>query len=276
MTVDLRMPNASTKTAAWLMPNLQSEIQDLHGSEVFATLDFCQGYWQILLHDDSQEFQSFITPDGVYTPKRVLHGTRNAMQHLQSILVVMMDDIKANIKVWLDDCLLHAKNEVDLITTLKFFFEKCAKHGLKLHASKCVLFARQVKYCGRNISKDGVQYDPKSMAALQDMAEPQTGVDLVQYVSAVNWMRPAIPRFAEHVAPLQEVLNKVFEGKARRSKKAASSVTLTQLWGTEARAAFRDIQLAIAQSIVMAFPDASKRICILTDASDRFYAVVVT
>jgi hypothetical protein len=45
MTVDLRVPNASTNPTAWPMPNLQDELHDLHGSEVFATLDFCQGYW---------------------------------------------------------------------------------------------------------------------------------------------------------------------------------------------------------------------------------------
>jgi hypothetical protein len=52
MTVDLRVPNASTKPTAWPMPNLQDELHDLHGSEVFATLDFCQGCWQIPLHKD--------------------------------------------------------------------------------------------------------------------------------------------------------------------------------------------------------------------------------
>jgi hypothetical protein len=81
------------------MPNLQDELRDLHGSEVFATLDICQGYWQIALHKDSQYCQSFITPVGVYISTRILHGTRNATQHLQSVLVVMMDDIKSNIKV---------------------------------------------------------------------------------------------------------------------------------------------------------------------------------
>jgi hypothetical protein len=78
-------------------------------------------YWQIALHKDSQDCQSFITPDGVYTPIRVLHGTKNATQHLQSVLVIMMDDIKSNIKVWLDDCLLHTKTEDDLLATLNFF-----------------------------------------------------------------------------------------------------------------------------------------------------------
>jgi hypothetical protein len=103
MTVGIRVPNASTKNTAWQIFNLQDELHDLHGSEVFATLDFCQRYWQIPLHKDFQDCQPFITPDGVYTPTRVLHGTRHATQHLQSVLVVMTDDIKGNIKVWLDD-----------------------------------------------------------------------------------------------------------------------------------------------------------------------------
>jgi Reverse transcriptase (RNA-dependent DNA polymerase) len=201
------------------MPNLQDELQDFHGSEAFATLDFCQGYWQITLHKDSQDCQSFITPDGVYTPTRVLHGTRNATQHLQSVLVVMMDDIKSNIKVWLDDCLLHTKTEVDLLETLNFFFKKCQQQGLKLHASKGVLFETAVGYCGTSTTKDGVRFGQKNMEALQTMQEPQNGADLVQYVAAVNWIRSAIPNYSKRVAPLQAALAKNFEGKTAGQRK---------------------------------------------------------
>jgi hypothetical protein len=44
---------------------------------------------------------------------RVLHGTRNARQRLQSVPVVMMDDIKSNIGVWLD-VLCAAKDETSV------------------------------------------------------------------------------------------------------------------------------------------------------------------
>jgi hypothetical protein len=188
MTVDLRVPNASTKPTSWPMPNLQDELHDLHGSKVFAKLDFCQGYWQIPLHKDSQDCQSFITPDGVYTPTRVIHVTRNATQHLQSVLVVMMDNINSNIKVWLDDCLLHTKTKTEdyLPATLNFFFKNCQEHGLKLRASKCVFFASTVRNCGRLITRDGVRLDPKNMEALQTMREPQNGADLIHYVAAVK------------------------------------------------------------------------------------------
>jgi hypothetical protein len=42
------------------------------------------------------------------------------VQHLMSVIFIMMDEIKSNIKVWLDDCLLYTKTEEDLLATLFF------------------------------------------------------------------------------------------------------------------------------------------------------------
>jgi RNase H-like domain found in reverse transcriptase len=133
-----------------------------------------------------------------------------------------------------------------------------------------------VRYCGRLITKDGVRFDPKNIDALQTMQEPQNGADLVQYVGAVNWMRSAIPNYSKRVAPLQAALAKVFEGKSRRTKKAAAAVSLLHLWAPEKQAAFKDLQAAIMDSMTLNFPDPDKKICVLTDASDRFYAGLVT
>jgi hypothetical protein len=129
----------------------------------------------------------------------------------------------------LDDCLLHTKTEDDMLATLNLFFKKCLEHGSKLHASKCVLFATTVRYCGSLITKGGVRIDPKNMKALQTMQEPQNVADLVQYVAAVNWMRSAIPNYSKRVASLYAALAKLFEGKRRRIKKAAEAVSLLHL-----------------------------------------------
>jgi RNase H-like domain found in reverse transcriptase len=126
------------------------------------------------------------------------------------------------------------------------------------------------------ITKDGVRFDPKNMEALQTMQEPQNGADLVQYVAAVNWMRSAIPNYPKRVAPLQAALAKVFDGKSRRIKKAAAAVSLLHLWGPEEHADFKYLQAAIMDAMTLAFPDPDKRKSVLTDASDRFNAGLVT
>jgi hypothetical protein len=92
-----------------------------------------------------------------------------------------------------------------------------------------------------------------------------------QNVAAVNWMRSAIFDFSKRVAPLQSALAKVFEVKSRRIKKP-----LLQLCGSEEQAAFKNLQAAIINSMTLAFPDPDKTICVLTDASDRFYAGFMT
>jgi hypothetical protein len=130
------------------MPNLKDELRDLHGSDAFAILDFPRSYWQIPLDKYSQDCQSFIMSDGVCSPTHVLHEVRNATQHLQSVFVVMMNDIKSNIKVWLNEFLLYTKTKDDLLTTLNVIFKQCQKYRSKLHASKCVLFATTVRHCG--------------------------------------------------------------------------------------------------------------------------------
>ena len=50
-----------------------------------------------------------ITPDGIFTPTRVLHGTTSAVTHLQSSLTsIIPEDLKPNIVIWLDYILLFA------------------------------------------------------------------------------------------------------------------------------------------------------------------------
>jgi hypothetical protein len=82
-TVDLRPVNKQTVPNSWPMPHVESDLSRLHGSNYFATFALSHGYRQLPLAVESQECQSFITPDGVYSPTRELHVTTNAMTHLQ-------------------------------------------------------------------------------------------------------------------------------------------------------------------------------------------------
>jgi hypothetical protein len=86
----------------------------------------------------------------------------------------------------LDERLLYTKPEDDLLAALNFFFKQCQKYGLKLHASKCMLFATAVRYCGRLFTKDNVGFDSKNMESLQMKLQPQNGAYLLQYVATVN------------------------------------------------------------------------------------------
>jgi len=58
----------------------------------------------------SQIFQPFITPEGIFSLTRVIHGTTNALAHLQSALIEVIPlNLPINLLAWLDENLFYDK-----------------------------------------------------------------------------------------------------------------------------------------------------------------------
>ena len=85
----------------------------------------------------AKELQSFTTPDGFYSPTRVLHGTTNAVTHLQSSLAeIVPSSMLATILYWFDDILLHHSTVTDLLKAIGELFKLCADRNIKQHPGK--------------------------------------------------------------------------------------------------------------------------------------------
>ncbi len=106
-------------------------------------LIFSNPYWQLPLHKDSQALQSFLTPEGVYTPTRVMHGTTNAVAHLQSSLTELMtaERLMNAFLIWLDDLLAYETSPSKLMEAIATFFNMCRRYRLRLDPRKCILYA---------------------------------------------------------------------------------------------------------------------------------------
>ena len=141
------------------MPLAEPLLARLSGSKYWFNIDFIHGYWQFPLHEDSQDCQSFHTPFGVYTPKRVLHGAKNSEIYFQSSMEAMFGHL--NLLIYLDDLLGHAKPPPQLLEKLRDTFAICQENGLKLHSEKCELVATEVRFCGRIINKYGIKFHPR-------------------------------------------------------------------------------------------------------------------
>lgn len=276
-TIDLRPVNAATIKQAWPMPNLDAELQDFAGSTCFASLDFCSGYWQLPMHQDSYNACGVICPNGTYSSTRVLQGLTNAVSYFQSTVEPLFAELRGNMKAWLDDFNLHGKTEVELLSRLCRFFEICQKYNLFLSAKKSNFFAREIKWCGRIISKDGYKIDPSNAAALRNMQKPTTADELCEFIHCCRWMALAIPDFCTRVAPLTKVLEEAYRKSGRRTKSSIKKISIRQLsWGTEQDDALSYLQETLRNAIKLAHPKPGYSICIHTDASERFWAGVVS
>lgn len=277
-TVDLRPINRFTVKHQFPMPNLEQELTRTAQARFFALLDLSHSYWQLPLHEESQTCQSFLTPDGVYTPTRVLHGTTNAVMFLQSTLASCMpDDLRNRTLWWLDDILIFSETVTDHLAAIQRFLEFCVEYNFRLHPGKCTLYATRVRWCGRLIGPEGITFDPRRIDGIRNMSSPRTGSELQQFVCAMQWMRSGIPSFSSVIGPLQSFMEKVYGTVKKRTRRAVTKVSLVSLgWGTEQEKVFQDCKRALENQVTLAHVDFTKRLCVFTDASDLTWAGVVT
>ena len=71
------------------------------------TVDLNQGYWQLPLAANSQEFFPFVTQTSLYTPTRMPQGVINATSYFQGTLERTLGDLIQRIcLVYVDDVII--------------------------------------------------------------------------------------------------------------------------------------------------------------------------
>ncbi|CEP01149.1 hypothetical protein PBRA_008461, partial [Plasmodiophora brassicae] len=192
-------------------------------------------------------------------------------------MAAIFDDMKDNLLIWIDDLLGFAKSEDDLLHQLTRVLERCRERNVKLNPGKCTLFARELKWCGRIYSRDGVRHDPERIEALTTMSRPRTVKELQQFLWAANWMRTHIPGYPCIIRPLQDIIDRANDELKRIRSATPSSITLDALgWSDQHNKSFTDIRFALIQHVQLAYPKSNYQTCLFTDASETAWAAVIT
>lgn len=199
------------------MRNVEQDVSNVAEYEYYANVDFSHDFWQLPLDENSQECQSFIAYDGVFTPTRVLHGTINAVTYLQSTLAAVLPrDILDNVLYWLDDVLVHHKTIEGLLDTLERLFGIFKEYKLKLRPEKCCFFATTIRWCGRLLSKSGIRFEPRCIEGIRKMELPKNVPNLQQFLCALQLGKTTIPNFTSLIEPLHSL----FEQSLRTCQRA--------------------------------------------------------
>jgi hypothetical protein len=118
------------------MTDLESCSPQLAASACCASADFSKCNWPLALDEDAQECQSFVAPDGVHPPRRVLHGQVSATACAQAAVRIMFQGLADKLTSGLDDLLLHCRDVDGLLRVQECFLNICAARGVKLGATR--------------------------------------------------------------------------------------------------------------------------------------------
>ena len=123
--------------------------------------------------------------------------------------------------------------------------------GLKLKPSKCKFAQCELEYLGHIVSPDGLNTNPRLIAAVQDFPTPQSVHDVRRFLGLASYYRRFICNFARIARPLHQL-----------TRKGAEFV-----WAGDCEEAFRELKKKLTTAPVLAYPDFSHDFVLETDAS---------
>ena len=136
--IDCRELNKKTTKDAYPLP-LPDEVQDqLSGSTVYSTLDLQSRYWQLPVSPNDREKTAFCPGPGMglFQFCRMPFGLTGAPSSFQRL----MDNILRGLSfvtIYLDDILVHSRDEKMHCQHLNEVFQRLAAAGLTLRGRKC-------------------------------------------------------------------------------------------------------------------------------------------
>ena len=231
--VDYRKFNSLTKKDAYPLRWTDDTLDCLGGAFYFSVLDFCSGYFQIPLAEDSKQYTAFTTLEGLFEFNVMPFGLMNTPSTFQRLMDTVLHGLQWKIcLVYIDDIIFSPT------------FEQHFKHlatGLKLKPSKCRFGCHTVPYLGFLATPSGIQPDPKKVEAVRTYPVPQTLTQLRVFLRLANYYGSFISGFAWVAQPLTAL--------TRNNTPFA--------WSQQCQEAFDSLKIAFTTAPVLAYPDFS-------------------
>ena len=224
----------------------------LSGSKIYSKFDFCKGYWQIPMAENSKDLTTFICANGMFKFNVMPFGLVNSASSYNRMIRKILYGTE-NLESYVDDILAHTQGWNEHLQTLRSFFERVRSARLTLKPKKCSIGYGKIDFLGHTIKGDSISPKVESIDKIVDMPRPQSKKQVRSFLGAVNYYRRFIPHCAELMAPLSDL-----------TKKQESPVVK---WTSELEDSFKKLKGALAEKPIVKLPDLSQQFIIQTDAS---------
>ena len=213
LCIDPKPLNKAIKRNHYPMKTLDDVMEELGGAEYFTHLDARNGFWHVVLGEESKRLTTFETPFGKYCWKRMPFGISSAPEEFQRRIDEALRDLPGVFAVH-DDIICWGRSQEGESASdnhdrnLRGLLQRCRDKGVKLNREKLELKKKEISYLGHKISKDGVKADPKKVDAIQRMEIPTDKEGVQRLLGMVGYLQRYAPQLSEAAAPMRELVKK--------------------------------------------------------------------
>ena len=118
------------------LPRIEDILSSLGNAKVFSKLDLANACLQLPLEEESKEYVTISTHQGLYRYNRLPFGVSSAPAIFQRTMESLLAGIP-NVSVYIDDLLVSGSTEEEHLHTLEAVLDRLSNAGIKLKLSKC-------------------------------------------------------------------------------------------------------------------------------------------
>ncbi|CAH1233385.1 RTL1 [Branchiostoma lanceolatum] len=208
--IDPRDLNEALKRSHYPAPTIDDLTPELRKAKVFSVLDAKNGYWQVVLDEESSLLTTFNTPQGRFKWKRLPFGIKSSPEEFQRRLDQALEGL-AGVKPVVDDILVWGEGETlaeattDHDRNLRSLMQRCREHNLKLNQDKIKLHEQEVPFHGHLITSQGLKLDPGKVAAIAKMPRPTDAQAVQRLMGFVTYLAKFLPKLSDVCEPLRKL-----------------------------------------------------------------------
>ena len=243
--VDYRRLNDNIQTDAYPLPSIETNLQLLHNSKIYTTLDSAGAFHGIPVAPASRPLTAFISPRGLFQFRRMPFGIKSSPSVYARMVARALDTLPGKpgeyALGYLDDIICHSKTPEEHLRHLELVMEMHESAGMKIKLKKCFFGHARAEYLGHVVSEHGIQMNPSYVKRVVDWPLPATVSELRSFLGTISYYRSFFPDFGNLTSEMEAM-------KSQKSK---------LVWQPEVIAKFERIKELFIKEPIRAYPDFS-------------------
>ncbi|CAH8289554.1 unnamed protein product [Schistosoma intercalatum] len=215
------------------------------------------------------EKAAIITSFGLFEFLRMPFGLKNAAQTFQRF----MDNVTRGLDfvfAYINDVLIASTSLEEHIQHVQILFDRFKKPNVVINPSKCIFAVPALEFLGHYIDSQGIKPLQTKVEDITNYPEPTSVKSLRRFLGMCNFYRRFLPRCAEVLQPLTDLLKADKKG-TKREKNQTFNLSL------DAKTAFEKAKSMISNATMLQHlnTDPTTHLILCTDASQKAVGAVL-
>jgi len=273
---NFRALNNVTKMPTFPTADLATKQSKMAGHRYYNVIDLAAAYHACPIAKEDWGYMSFKVPDrGWFAWIRMPFGLTGAGNTAHEMINKAFNDMMGReVETQMDDICQAGDDWETLFSTLEKTLERCRSNGLSISPSKAVLFMEEVIWAGVQLSSRGMLPNPAKVAAILQWRTPSTALEVLSFLSTINFFRPSLHNFAIESKLLYATIRGIPREPAPRRRKARkgaykdslAATIITPQWTPEHDRTFALIKTMLTTAPCLRAPDHTRPFLVGADA----------